>query len=322
MSISKPTIVVTRPVPGLADAIAPLQSEYEVWVNPSDQPLAPSELKRRVQGAVGVIVVSDRLDQELIESSPDLKVISVYGVGYDNVDIEAARRQGIVVTNLPHEVTDSTAELAIALMLACARRLVEADAYVRSNNPFRWTADNMMGTTLAGKSLGLIGFGRIGQRVAEIGRALGMRPFYFARTRRPEAEARIDAAYLSLPELLTEADVLSLHVPSTPETLHLIDQDALARMKESAILINTARGNVVDEAALVEALKNGRLRAAGLDVYEKEPAVHEGLIDLENVVLAPHVGTSTIETRVTMTQSALENALTVLRGEEPANRVC
>lgn len=313
-------ILITRTLPGLEDALDTLPSGWDVWVNPEGSSLPREVLLSRVGDRTGLLVVGDQVDEELLSLAPGLRAVSQYGVGLDNIDLDAAREHGVVVTYLPNEVTAATAELTIALLLACARRMVEADRWTRANNPFVWTPTNLVGHTLAGKALGLVGFGRIGQAVAGIAAALGMEVAYAARTRRPEAEVKLGAAYLALGDLLRLADVVSLHVPATPDTHHLIGAAELEAMKPGAILVNTARGSVVDEAALAQALRSGHLHSAGLDVFENEPRVTPALLDLDNVVLTPHLGTSTWETRRQMTSSALTGLVTALQGGNPPNR--
>ena len=314
-------VVVTRDVPGLGEALAGLPAEWQVWVNREPRPLTREELREHLEDATGVLVVGDSIDAELLASARALRVISNYGVGVDNIDLDAAAARGIAVTNLPEEVTYSTAELTMALMLACVRRVCEADRFVRRNNPFSKAFNTFMGTNLQGKTLGLIGFGRIAQRVARLAQAFEMKVIYYSRTRRLAEEQALGVEYRELYNLLREADVVSVHVPATPQTRHLIDRAALAQMKKSAVLINTARGSVVDEKALAEALERGQIRGAGLDVFEEEPKIHETLVRLENVVLTPHIGTTTLEARLAMTRRAVENLRAFLAGEEVEHRV-
>lgn len=314
-------VVVTRVVPGLDEALAGLPAEWRVWVNREPRPLTREELRERLEDATGVLAINDRIDEDVLASARALRVISNYGVGVDNIDLDAAAARGIAVTNLPEEVTYSTAELTMALMLACVRRVCEADRFVRKNNPFSKAFNTFLGTNLQGKTLGLIGFGRIARRVARLAQAFEMQVIYYSRTRRPAEEQALGVEYRELYDLLREADVVSVHVPATPQTRHLIDRAALAQMKKSAVLINTARGTVVDEQALAEALERGQIRGAGLDVFEEEPKVHETLVRLENVVLTPHIGTTALEARLAMTRRAVENLRAFLAGEEVAHRV-
>lgn len=314
-------VLVTKVVPGLDEALAQLPVGWRVEVNREERPFAREELLLALEKATGVLLVGDRLDAEAIAAAGSLRAISNYGVGVDNIDLEAAASRGIAVTNLPDEVTYSTAELTMALMLACVRRVCEADRYVRRNNPYPWSPSFFMGSNLKGKSLGLVGFGRIAQQVARLAQAFEMRVLYFSRTRRTAEEQALGVEYRQLGDLLKEADILSLHVPATEATRRLIDREALAQMKKGAILINTARGSVVDERALAGALERGELGGAGLDVFEDEPKIHEALLRLENVVLTPHVGTSARETRLAMTYRAVANLRACLTGDEPGHRV-
>ena len=269
------------------------------------------ELVNEVAGAAGIIaMLTVRVDDAFLDTAgPQLRVVANYAVGVDNVDLEAARRHGVVVTNTPGVLTAATAELAIALLLALVRRVGEGDRFVRAREPWRFSLEFMLGTGLAGKTMLVIGPGRIGRETARLAEAFGMR-VVFAGCSDP------------LATLLAEADVVSIHCPSTPETRHLIDAAALAAMKPTAVLVNTARGPIVDEAALVVALRAGTIAGAALDVYEHEPEVHEGLLDLDNVVLTPHLGSATREARVAMGMLCVEGLRAVLLEDRiPANAV-
>lgn len=305
-------IVVTRKIPGIEQVIEQLPSNWKVWVNPSEHPLSREELLKHGATATAILVAGDLIDDQAMIQMPNVKVLSNYGVGVDNIDLEAAKKRNIIVRNLPDEVTYSTAELTMALMLACARRIIEADHLVRTENPFPWTPTIVIGNNLQGKTLGIVGFGRIGQLVAKMAKAFDMRVIYYNRSRKPEAEQLYDAEYRELPALLMEADVVSLHVPGGQETRHLIGKEELQLMKPSALIINVARGTVIDEISLAAALKTGQIAGAGLDVYEKEPAVTLELTKLPNVVLTPHIGTTTWETRQAMTEKAMQNISEVL----------
>jgi glyoxylate reductase len=256
------------------------------------------DLVPELEGVDGLVPTpADRVDAALLDrAGPQLRVIANYAVGTDNVDLTAARERGIVVANTPDVLTRATAELTIALLLALVRRIVEGDRLVRRGDPWRWAPAFMLGSGLAGRAIAIVGYGRIGREVARLAEALGMRVLHS----RP------------LAELLDEADVVSVHVPLTPDTRHLIDADAIRRMKRSAVLVNTSRGAVVDEAALASALEAGEIAGAALDVYEREPEVHPGLIRLENVVLAPHLGSATEEARDAMGMLVLEALRAVL----------
>ncbi len=280
------------------------------------------ELREVVAGADAILtLLGDRVDGALLDAAgPQLRCVANVAVGFDNVDLAAAARRGVVVTNTPGVLDDATADMTMALLLAAARRLGEGERLIRSGQPWRWGMDFMLGTDLRGKRLGIVGLGNIGARVAERGRAFGMTIAY-ANRHEAGAAAALEAERLELDELLASADFLSLHCPLTEETRHLISARELALMKPGAILVNTARGAVVDEAALAAALAEGGIAAAGLDVYEDEPAVEPALLGLENVVLAPHLGSATVETRTAMAELAARNAIAVAGGGEPLTPV-
>ncbi len=315
-------VVVTRAVPGEVEIPA-----ARVRRVTSMRALPREELLRFVRGAVVLVTwVSERVDAELLGAAgAGLKGVCNYAVGVDNIDLAACRARGIVVTNTPHAVTEGTANMAWALLLAVARRVVEGDRYARSpafaaEGPL--APAEFLGTDISGKTLLIVGAGRIGYATALRGIGFGMRTLYTARSRHLEFEmAPLSARRVTLEEGLAEADVVSLHTPLTPETRGLINARALSRMKASAILINTARGPIVDEGALAEALASRRIYGAGLDVFEQEPQVHPGLIGLANCVLTPHVGSGEEKYRRLMGEMAWSNARSILAGEEPANRV-
>jgi glyoxylate reductase len=286
-------------------------------VSPEDRALAPGELHDAVRGADAVVtMLHDRVDGAFLDAAGDgLRVVANVAVGYDNVDVDAARSRGVTVTNTPGVLTDATADLAIALLLAVTRRMGEGERLIRSREPWAWSIDFMLGRGLRGKTLGVVGFGAIGRAVAARARAFGLEVVY---TQRSPGE---EPGQVSLGELLEHAHVVSLHCPLTPETRHLIDADALARMRDDAYLINTARGPVVDEAALAAALRDGVIAGAGLDVFEREPEVHPDLVALENVVLIPHLGSATVETRTAMAELAAANVVAVLAGDAPPTPV-
>jgi glyoxylate reductase len=310
--VTRPRIVVTRTMPGAALAeLAPLG---DVDVPDEDRALDVGELRDAVRGATAVVtMLHDRVDDAFLAAAgPGLRVVANVAVGYDNVDLEACRRRGVVVTNTPGVLVDATADLAMALLLGVTRRVGEGDALLRSGTPWTWSMTFMLGTGLQGKRLGLVGFGRIGQAVARRAAAFGMAVAYTARH---EASAPgSDAVRLPLPELLATSDVVSLHCPLTPETRHLVDRDALRSMRPEAFLVNTSRGPVVDEAALVEALREGWIAGAALDVFEREPEVHPGLASAGAVLMTPHLGSATRETREAMALLAARNVSDVLAG--------
>ena len=301
-------------------------SSVEVDVRDADEPLGAPELATRLAGYHGVVsLLTDRLDRSVLEANPQLEVVSNVAVGFDNIDVSVARRLGITVTNTPDVLTETTADLTLALMLAVARRLPEADSFVRAG---RWTSWELspllMGVDLYGRTLGLFGMGRIGRAVARRAvHGFGMRLLYASRSPLPaEEERELGAVRVDLDALLSAADVVSLHAALTPETRHVIGAAQLAAMKPSAILVNTARGALVDELALAEALENGQIWGAGLDVFEDEPDVHPRLLALrERLVLAPHVGSATLDTRRRMAEIAARDARAVLEGRLPAHPV-
>jgi glyoxylate reductase len=311
-----PKVVVTRSLPASAlDALR--DSGADVWVSPHDRALAPAELHEAVAGADAVVtMLHDRVDDAFLDAAGEqLRVVANVAVGYDNVDIDAARARGVTVTNTPGVLTDATADLAIALLLAITRRIGEGERLIRSQEPWAWSIDFMLGRGLRGKTLGIVGYGEIGQATASRARAFGLEIVYTKRSRGDEP------GQVELGELLERSHIVSLHCPLTPETRHLIDADALGRMRDDAYLINTARGPVVDEAALAVALRDGVIAGAGLDVFEREPEVHPDLIGLDNVVLIPHLGSATVETRTAMAELAAANAIAVLAGDDPPTPV-
>lgn len=311
-----PRVVVSRALPRPAlDALR--ASGADVWVSPQERALSAEGLREAVKGADGLVcLLYDRVDAALLDAAGDgLRVVANVAVGYDNVDLDVCRERGVVVCNTPGVLTDATADLAIALMLAVTRRMGEGERLIRSGAEWAWDVDFLLGHGLRGRTLGIVGFGAIGRATAARARAFGMEVIFTRRRPDPEP-GRVELA-----ELLERSAVVSLHCPLTPETRHLIDADALARMREDAFLVNTARGPVVDEAALVDALRAGRIAGAALDVYEHEPEVHPGLLGLGNAVLVPHLGSATVETRTAMAELAVANVIAVLAGREPPTPV-
>lgn len=309
--MSKPRVLVTRRIP--SSVLTRLEEAADVEIYGRGD-LPHEELIARIPGKQGLLsVVTDSIDRTVLEAGRDLKIVSTIAVGYNNIDIAAARERSVIVTNTPDVLTESTADLTWSLILGIMRRIVEGDRLVRRGQWKGFALDFMLGSDLRGKQLGIIGFGRIGQAVAARAPAFGMRVAYSGR--RPKSGA--SGEFMPLDRLLSTSDVVSLHCPLTPETKHLINQTTLARMKRSAYLISAARGPVVDEAALVWALENRLIAGAALDVYEKEPEIHKGLLGFENVVLSPHLGSSAIETRTTMIHLAAQNIIAVLSGQPP-----
>jgi len=291
-------------------------------VHPVDETMPQELLIAAVQDIDALLVSGVQITKEIVEAAPKLRVISATAVGYDHIDIRACTQRRVLVTNTPDVLTEATADIAFVLLVATARRVVESDRYLREG---RWKQpqwEYLWGVDIHGKTLGLYGFGRIAQATARRARGFGMQVLYYARHRAPESiEHELSAEFVEFETLLRRSDFLSLHVPLTPETRHSIAAQQLALMKPTAFLINTARGPIVDEEALVHALQGGRLAGAGLDVFEHEPTVHPALIGMENVTLLPHIGSGTVETRFRMAALAAENLLAALRGERPPNLV-
>jgi glyoxylate reductase len=283
--------------------------------------LPHEELCARVAGKRALIcLLTDRIDRRLLEAGRDLAIVASVAVGYDNVDLEAARERGVIVTNTPDVLTEAVAEFTWGLILAATRRIAEADRVIRAGQWRGWGLDYMLGMELRGKQLGIAGYGRIGRAVAARAAAFGMTVAYYDRTGKAHRDAS-GALFLSFDELLVTSDVVSIHTPLTEETAHLFDRRAFARMKRSAYLVNTSRGPVVDEEALAWALREGLLAGAALDVYEREPQVHPDLLALNNVVLAAHLGSATRETRTAMADLAARNVIAVLGGQPPLTPV-
>jgi glyoxylate reductase len=307
----KPSVLLTRRIP--ASVFAKLEAECDVDLHDGPGAIDPGDLKRRLAGKQGLIcVLTDKIDDEVVAHVPELRIVANIAVGYDNIDAPALKRRGIIVTNTPDVLTEATAELTWGLILSVTRRITEGDRLVRRDGWKGWALDFMLGTELRGKQLGVIGRGRIGRAVAAKAPAFGMTAVFAARGSRPAA-----ADELSFDELLVSSDVITIHTPLTPETRHLIDRRALARMKRTAFLVNTSRGLVVDEEALVWALNERLIAGAALDVYQKEPDVPQAFWTLENVVLAPHLGSATRETRTAMADLAVRNVLAVVSGQAP-----
>jgi glyoxylate reductase len=291
-----------------------------VWVSPHDRPLETDELHAAVAGADAVVtLLHDRVDDAFLDAAgPSLRVVANVAVGYDNIDVAACARRSVACTNTPGVLVEATADIAMALILASTRRLGEAERMIRAGTPWSWGMFFMLGTGLQGKTLGIVGLGQIGTATARRARAFGMRIAYAGRRRAdPLVEAELAAAPLELDDLLAAADIVSIHCPLNAATRHLIDARRLRLMRPTAHLVNTSRGPVVDEAALAVALRDGVIAGAGLDVFEHEPAIEPALLGLENVVLIPHLGSATIETRTAMGVLAAQNAVAVLAGEPP-----
>jgi glyoxylate reductase len=300
-----------------------IPADFSVDYNPSDAPFSKLELIRRLQGKEGLIChIISTVDDEVLGASPTLKIVANVAVGYNNIDLAAARRRGIIVTNTPDVLTETTADFAWTLLMAAARRAVEADHYARSGQWKAWKWDLLWGLDVHGKTLGVLGFGRIGRAVARRARGFDMRILYHDALRADDAaERELRATWVDRNTLLRESDFITVHTPLLPETRHLIDETALRTMKKTAIVVNAARGPIVDEAALVRALGEGWIAGAGLDVFEEEPKTHPGLLPLRNVVLAPHIASASYDTRLAMATLAVRNCLAVLDGKPPLTPV-
>jgi len=308
-------VFVSRPLP--APAMERLARSFDVTTGPADRATTADELLAGAREADALVsMLSDRIDRAFLEACPRLRVVANYAVGVNNIDLAAAAARGVWATNTPGVLTDATADLAFGLLLSVARRIPESERFLREGRFDGWAPLLFLGADVASATLGIVGLGRIGQAVARRARAFGMEVVYSGHRRKPEEQEQ-GARFVSHDELVATSDFVSLHCPLTPETRHLFDARAFGRMKRGAILVNTARGPVVDEAALVEALQSGHLGGAGLDVFEDEPKVHPGLLALPNVVLTPHTGSATRGTRLRMAEMVCEDVERVLAGQAP-----
>lgn len=314
-------ILITGHLP--ENVILPLKEKYQVEMNQEDRPLDRQELISKVIDKHGLLsMLNDSINEEVLACAPHLKMIANFGVGYNNIDVRAASARGVMVSNTPGVLTAATAELAFALILAVSRRVVEGDKMVREGRFKSWAPMLFLGREVTGKTLGIIGMGNIGRAVAVRARSFDMRLLYHNRKRIDAKEEKpLKAKYVDLITLLTESDFVSLNVPLTEETKHLIGKNELSLMKPTSFLINTSRGPVIDEKALVEVLKAGKIGGAGLDVYENEPALAPDLTELDNVILLPHVGSGTQETRIKIGTLAVENLIAGMEGQKPPNLV-
>jgi len=315
----KVAITDTIPVVGLER----LSALFELCVNRQDRPLSREELLDMVGDAAALVcMLSDSVDADLIDAGAQLRVVANFAVGYNNIDVEHATQKGIVVTNTPGVLTDATADLAWSLLMSIARRIVEGDRFVRSGTFQGWRPQLLLGSDVYGKTIGVVGLGRVGQAVARRALGFGMRVLYCGRTRlSQETERTYQAEHTDLSTLLRLSDFVTLHVPLTPLTYHLIGETELRMMKATACLVNTSRGPVVDEQALIEVLQENAIAGAAMDVYEKEPELSSGLAALRNVVLTPHIGSATRETRDRMSHMVADNVIAVLSGRRPPNPV-
>ncbi len=320
MTDRRPTLYLSRILPDPVMAI--VRERFQLVQEPLDALPAPSALSEGLcQADAAIVTLGDKIGTETIHAATRLKILANYAVGYNNIDLATARARGLIVTNTPDVLTDATADLTWALILATARRIVEGDALVRSGSWTGWGPTQLLGTEVSGKILGIIGMGRIGQAVAQRAVGFRMQVHYHTRQLMTTASLPREWEYRSLQDLLGEADIMTIHVPLTPNTHHLIGARELAWMKPNAFVINTARGSIVDEGALVNALKTGIIAGAGLDVYEQEPAIHPALAELKQVVLLPHLGSATLHARVHMGLVCLKNIQAVLDGHPAPNRI-
>ena len=320
MSTSRPALYISRLLPNSVMGIA--RERFQLVHDPHDALPVPSALRDGIcQADAAIVTLGDRIDAETMYAATRLKILANYAVGYNNIDLAAARQRGLIITNTPDVLTDATADLTWALILATARRVVEGDAFVRSGTWTGWSPTQLLGAEITGKTLGIVGMGRIGQAVAQ--RAVGFRMPVRYHTRQLHIASSLPSEweYRSLQDMLREADVVTIHVPLTPATHHLISTRELAWMRPTAFIINTARGPIIDEGALVDALKTGIIAGAGLDVYEEEPVIHPTLTQLKQVVLLPHLGSATLHARVQMGMVCLENIQAVLDGRPASNQI-
>ena len=321
--MSKPIVAVTRKLPPVIETR--IMELFEAGLNADDQPLSAAEILAKCDGAdVLVPTVTDEIDAALITALPEsVRLIANFGAGVDHIDLDAAAARNIVVTNTPGVLTDDTADLTIALLLSVPRRLVEGARLAAAGNWEGWSPTFMMGHRVTGKRLGIIGMGRIGQAVAQRARGFGISIHYHNRRRvHPEIEAELEATYWeSLDQMLAHMDLISVNCPQTPETYHLLNAERLDKLQAHAVIVNTSRGGIIDEAALVDRLATGAIAGAGLDVYENEPAIHPKLLALDNVVLSPHLGSATHEGRIAMGEKVIINIKAFSDGHAPLDRV-
>ena len=301
-----------------------LKEKFEVWINPKENLLTKQEIKSLAKTSDAMItMLADNIDKEILEEGKNkLKIIANYAVGYNNIDVEKAKELGIYVTNTPGVLTETTADLTWALILSIARRIVESDKFTREGKFEGWKPELFLGSDVYGKTLGIIGFGNIGQAVAKRALGFNMKVLYTQRHRvSSQIENNLNASYVNLKELLESSDYISLHVPLTKETFHLLNEEKLSLVKRNSFLINTSRGAVIDEKILYEKLKNKEIAGAALDVYENEPQITTGLVKLDNVVLTPHIGSATFETRSKMSVMVAQDIITALNGDIPKNLI-
>jgi len=317
--LPKPKLLATRPLFPAARNILDDEFEVDYWTNPERIPR--SELLKRVADKEALVcLLTEKVDDELLNTAPKLRIAATVSVGFDNIDVPACTKRNVVATNTPGVLDDTTADFAWALLMAVARRVLEGDTWLRSKGWPGWDLDQLLGADVWGKTLGIIGFGRIGRGVARRSYGFNMRVLYHDAVHAPmNVEEQLRAEYADIDKLLRESDFVTLHVPLLPSTRHLICKETLSKMKPTAYLINTSRGQVVDEAALVEALEEKRIAGAALDVFENEPNVHPGLLDRQDVVLTPHIASASVATRTKMAVMAANNVVACFQGKKPPN---
>ncbi len=314
-------VFITQKIPGIAEELI-VRNGIECSTYKRSQIISSKSLIAHARDAEALItLLSNKITKEVIDRLPNLKIIANYAVGYNNIDVKYANKKGIVVTNTPDVLTDATADVAMGLILACSRRFCEADRFRREGKFEGWKPSLFLGPSIKHKTLGIIGAGRIGRATAFRAKAFGMKIIYFSRTKKKEFEKQTNARKVSLNYLLKNSDVISIHLPLTEETFHLLDKEKLDLLKPSVILVNTARGEIIDEKYLIKLLKQRKIFGAGFDVYENEPAVNKSLFNLKNVVVLPHIGSATIETRTKMAELAAKNVINVLKGKKPLTPV-
>lgn len=318
MAGTRPPVLVTRRLP--AEALDRVEARCDMTLHDCEDAMARDELLTAVAGKAGAItLLTDRVDDEFLDAAgSQLKIVANYAVGFDNIDVDACTRHGVLASNTPEVLTETTADIAFALMMAAARRIAEGDRFLRSGTPWIWGPLMMLGQDVHHKTLGVVGFGRIGKALARRARGFAMRVLYHDVYRSPaEVEQELGAEYRDLEDLLRESDFISLHTNLSPQTRHLINAERLALMKPTAVLVNTSRGPAIDEAALARALREGQIFAAGLDVFEREPDVHPDLLACQNAVLIPHLGSATVQTRLAMANLAVDNLFAGLDDQQP-----
>ncbi len=315
MKKSSPKVFITRRIPSAAIRLLK-DKGCEVLVYKKDSAIPKEILLRNIKEADAVIsLLTEKFDKGVIDEMLNCKVIANYAVGYNNIDVEYARSKNIIVTNTPDVLTDSTADITMALVLACARRIVEAEKFLKDGKYKGWKPDLLLGTELKNKLFGILGAGRIGTAAALRAKAFGMNIIYSSRRKNKNLEEVISAKKVSLNTLLKTSDFLSIHLPLTKETFHLLNKERLLMLKRSAILINTSRGEIIDEKELIKLLRQRKILCAGLDVFENEPAINPALLKLDNVIVLPHVGSATVEARTNMALLAARNVISVLKGK-------